>query len=53
MQPLITTGWLADNISNPNLVIFDATKYLPNEPKDGLLEYRRGHIPGARYFDIE
>src|SRR5580698_9405901 len=53
MQPLVTTAWLAENSASSNLVIFDATKYLPNEPKDGLLEFRRAHIPGARYFDID
>ena len=53
MQPLVTTAWLADSLSNPNLVLFDATKYLPTEPKDGLEEFRRAHIPGARYFDID
>ncbi len=53
MQPLVTTAWLAENLGNPSLVVFDATKYLPNEPKDGLTEFRRAHIPGARYFDID
>ena len=33
--------------------MFDATKYLPNEPKDGKAEFLRAHIPGARYFDID
>jgi thiosulfate/3-mercaptopyruvate sulfurtransferase len=34
-------------------VVFDATKYLPNEPKDGHAEFLHAHIPGARYFDID
>ncbi len=53
MGPLVTTDWLAAELGKPDLVIFDATKYLPNEPKDGIAEYRRAHIPGARYFDID
>ena len=53
MGPLVTTDWLAAELGKPDLVIFDATKYLPNEPKDGVAEFRRGHIPGARYFDID
>jgi thiosulfate/3-mercaptopyruvate sulfurtransferase len=53
MGPLVTTNWLADNLGAPDLVIFDATKYLPNEPKDGHAEFVRAHIPGARYFDID
>jgi thiosulfate/3-mercaptopyruvate sulfurtransferase len=34
-------------------MVFDATKYLPNEPYDGLTKYREAHIPGARFFDID
>jgi len=51
--PLVSTGWLAANLGKPGVVVFDATKYLPNEPKDGLTEFRAGHIPGARFFDID
>lgn len=53
MGPLVTTEWLAGELGKPDLVIFDATKYLPNEDKDGHAEYRRAHIQGARYFDID
>ena len=53
MEPLVTTEWLADVLGQPDLVVFDATKYLPNEPKDGKTEFLRAHIPGARYFDID
>lgn len=52
-QPLVSTAWLGENLGKPNLVVFDTTKYLPNEPKDGLTEFRRAHIPGARFFDID
>src|SRR5580658_5772503 len=53
MGPLVTTDWLAGEIGKPGLVIFDATKYLPNEDKDGKAEFLNAHIPGARYFDID
>lgn len=53
MGPLVTTDWLAAELGKPDLILFDATKYLPNENKDGHAEYRRAHIPGARYFDID
>jgi thiosulfate/3-mercaptopyruvate sulfurtransferase len=53
MGPLVTTEWLAEQLGSADLVIFDATKYLPNEPKDGKAEFLKGHIPGARYFDID
>ena len=35
MEPLVTTQWLSDQLGAPDLVVFDATKYLPNEGKDG------------------
>jgi thiosulfate/3-mercaptopyruvate sulfurtransferase len=53
MNALVTTDWLAGELGKPDLVVFDATKYLPNEPKDGRAEFRAAHIPGARYFDID
>ena len=51
MGPLVTTEWLAAELAKPGLLVFDATKYLPNEPKDGKAEFLNAHIPGARYFD--
>ncbi len=53
MGPLVSTEWLAAELGKPDLVVFDATKYLPNEPKDGKAEFLKAHIPGARYFDID
>jgi thiosulfate/3-mercaptopyruvate sulfurtransferase len=53
MGPLVTTEWLGAELGKPDLVVFDATKYLPNEAKDGHAEFVRAHIPGARYFDID
>jgi thiosulfate/3-mercaptopyruvate sulfurtransferase len=53
MGPLVNTEWLAAELGKPDLVVFDATKYLPNEIKDGQAEYLHARIPGARYFDID
>jgi thiosulfate/3-mercaptopyruvate sulfurtransferase len=53
MEPLVSTAWLADELGKPDLVVFDATKYLPNEGRDGAAEFLTGHIPGARFFDID
>lgn len=53
MGPLVSTEWLAVELGKPDLVVFDATKYLPNEDKDGYAEFLRVRIPGARYFDID
>jgi len=53
MEPLVSTEWLAANLGQPDLIVFDATKYLPNEGKDGAAEFLGAHIPDARYFDID
>jgi thiosulfate/3-mercaptopyruvate sulfurtransferase len=53
MHDLVSTEWLAGALGAPDLMVFDATKYLPNEPFDGLTNYREAHIPGARFFDID
>ena len=53
MEPLVSTDWLGSELGRPDLVVFDATMYLPNEDRDGHVEFLRAHIPGARYFDID
>ena len=53
MDPLISTEDLATLLNDPALVLFDATKYLPNEGKDGHALFLQSHIPGARFFDID
>jgi thiosulfate/3-mercaptopyruvate sulfurtransferase len=53
MGPLVTTEWLAGELGKPDLAVFDATMYLPNETKNGWVEFKTAHLPGARYFDID
>lgn len=53
MGPLVSTEWLAAALGKSDLMVFDATKYLPNENRDGRAEFLAAHIPGARYFDID
>lgn len=53
MDPLVSTDWLAARLGQPGLSVFDATKYLPNEGRNGRAEYLQAHIPGARFFDID
>lgn len=52
-KTLVSTDWLADNLRNPDLRVLDASWYLPDMKRDGRSEYDRGHIPGARFFDID
>ncbi|MBV8455358.1 MAG: 3-mercaptopyruvate sulfurtransferase [Acetobacteraceae bacterium] len=53
MGPLVTSEWLARELGATDLIVFDATYYLPNEGKDGRTEFRKTHIPGARFFNID
>jgi len=50
---LVSTAWLAQHLGTPELVVFDATKYLPTEPRDAKAEFRAAHVPGAALFDID
>lgn len=52
-QPLVTTEWLAERLSSPTLRILDATYMMPAAKRDAEAEFRDGHIPGARFFDID
>ena len=55
---LVSTAWLADNLGDPDLRIFDATVHLrPSTPgpyriESGRDDYRTGRIPGAGFLDL-
>jgi 3-mercaptopyruvate sulfurtransferase SseA len=40
-HPLVSTNWLAERLGRADLVVFDTTKYLPNEPKDGKADFAK------------
>jgi thiosulfate/3-mercaptopyruvate sulfurtransferase len=50
---LRSTEWLAEHLRDSNLVVVDATYFLPTHNRDATAEYRSAHIPGAVFFDIE
>jgi thiosulfate/3-mercaptopyruvate sulfurtransferase len=50
---LVSTQWLADHLTAPDLRIVDASWYLPHMNRNGKEEYAAQHIPGAVYFDID
>lgn len=52
-KTLVSTEWLADHLKSPDLRVIDASWYLPDMNRDARAEYDRGHIPGARFFDID
>jgi thiosulfate/3-mercaptopyruvate sulfurtransferase len=50
---LVSTNWLAENLSNPNLRILDGSWYMPADNRDVQAEFLAAHIPGAQFFDID
>ena len=50
---LVSADWLAERLAAPDIRILDASLYLPGDGRNGYREYRKAHIPGARFFDID
>lgn len=51
--PLVSTEWLAEHLSSPELVLLDATFAMPGAIPAASEIFAAGHIPGARFFDID
>lgn len=51
-SPFVSTEWLAQKLGEKDLVVLDASYYLPTQNRDAAAEYRAAHIPGALRFDI-
>ncbi len=52
-QLLVSTDWLAAHLSAPDLRILDASWHMPADNRNARAEFEAGHIPGARFFDID
>ena len=52
-DPMISTDWLVAHLDDPDIVIVDATWYMPGAGKDARAEHAEQHIPGAVFFDID
>ena len=53
IPPLVSTEWLAANMWQPDVVVADASWYLPQAGRNARAEYNAAHIPGALFFDID
>jgi thiosulfate/3-mercaptopyruvate sulfurtransferase len=51
--PLVSTDWLETHLAAPDLIVLDASWYLPTEARNPHEEYLQAHIPGALFFDID
>ncbi len=52
-DPMDSTDWLASRLDQDDLVVLDATWFMPPTTRDADAEYAEKHIPGAVHFDIE
>ena len=53
MDDLVSTRWLSDHLGEGDLVVLDATMFMPGSERDGRAEFLAAHIAGARFLDIE
>ena len=50
---LVSTDWLLAHLSDPDVVVIDASWHMPATNRDGRREFLAGHIPGAAFFDLD
>ncbi|HVO00358.1 MAG TPA: 3-mercaptopyruvate sulfurtransferase [Steroidobacteraceae bacterium] len=53
MDALVSTDWLAAELAAPDLVVLDASWYMPADARSARALYETARIPGARFFDID
>ena len=53
MESLVSTEWLAEHLSEPDLVVVDSSWFMPASGRSGREEFLARHIPGARFLDID
>lgn len=60
-EQIVSTEWLAANLNDPGLRVFDCTTYLlyetgtgrPYRVESGRADYDTGHIPGSAFLDLQ
>ncbi|MEL6477908.1 MAG: 3-mercaptopyruvate sulfurtransferase [Pseudomonadota bacterium] len=50
---LVSNEWLAERLTAPDIRVLDASWHMPDTGRNARAEYEAGHIPGARFFDID
>ncbi len=51
--PFVSTAELAARLGDPEVVVLDASWYMPQSGRDARAEFRAAHLPGARFFDLD
>jgi len=52
-DPLVSGVWLAERLGDADVVVLDATWFMPGSPRNAKAEFAERHIPGAGFFDID
>ena len=52
MDSLVSTDWLAEHLSDVDLVVADV-RWRPAPPGAGHAAYLESHIPGAAFIDLD
>ena len=52
-DPTVSTDWLAERLDDANVIVIDATWFMPGTPRNARAEHAERHIPGAVFFDID
>lgn len=52
-KTVVSTEWLKAHLKDPDLRILDGSWHMPSEERNGAHEFTEGHIPTARFFDID
>ena len=50
---LVSSEWLTEHLSDPDLKILDCTWHHESTNLDGRTQYRGRHLPGSVHFDID
>ena len=50
---VVSTDWLGSRFAQPHIRVLDGSWYLPASGRNAREEFAAGHIPGARFFDID
>jgi thiosulfate/3-mercaptopyruvate sulfurtransferase len=51
-EPLVSTAWLQERLSDPQVRIVDASYFVPGGIPPAQAQFAEAHIPGAQFFDI-
>jgi len=52
-SPFVSADWLHQRLGAPDIVVLDASWYLPAQGRDAQAEYLAAHVPGAIRFDLD